>query len=209
MLTIFRSCSSSLLRFIPTSGLFERWHFDIVNMPTSKEGYKYLLTVICAFSRWPEAIPLKDQTAGSIAKALFTEIICRYGCPQHFFSDRAANFRSAIMKELSDTFGIHRLFTSSANPKANATVERLHSTIWQSLRFTSSKEQTNWVEQLPAILFAYRTSMSQHITFSPFFILFGKQPKQPLDLELNTPNLDEETNQETDDQSYAQKMAKI
>ena len=46
-------------------------------MPTTSKGNKYVVTLVDYFSKWPEAAPLKDKTAASVALFLF-ETFCRY-----------------------------------------------------------------------------------------------------------------------------------
>lgn len=49
---------------------------DIVTMPTSNKGNKYIITCMDYFSKWPEAVPSKDKSATSVAIFIF-ETICR------------------------------------------------------------------------------------------------------------------------------------
>ena len=61
---------------MPQRQKFECWQIDILG-PIQKspdEGYMYEYVLICieATTRWPEAIPLRTQSATEIAKALST-----------------------------------------------------------------------------------------------------------------------------------------
>src|SRR5438876_10021360 len=58
-------------------------------------------------TKYPECFATEDQTAGTVAKLLVKEIICRHGAPSQILTDRGANFMSELMKEVMRIFGIH------------------------------------------------------------------------------------------------------
>ena len=55
-------------------------------LPTTTKGNKYVVTLVEYFSKWPEAAPLQDKSAASVAQFLY-EVFCRYiinSCRCHF-----------------------------------------------------------------------------------------------------------------------------
>ncbi|KRX42988.1 Retrovirus-related Pol polyprotein from transposon [Trichinella murrelli] len=50
---------------------------------TEREN-KYILTVQDYFSKWPEAYPIPDMTASTVARTLVNEFICRYGARSRY-----------------------------------------------------------------------------------------------------------------------------
>lgn len=157
--------------------------YSLVIMPESREGYKYILVVIESLSRWVEFIPLKDQTATTVATALYREIITRYGSPRVLVSGRVQNFRSQIVEALSKLFGIKRVMTSSFNPTGNSAAERTNRSIWSLLRILS-KEEKDWPDYLPAVAMQLRGITNAHLGYSPFYLLFGLEMRFPTDLEM-------------------------
>ena len=138
------------------------------------------------FSRFPEAFPLRSQEATEIAEKLYTEIICRYGCPSSFFSDCGRNFLSNVVAELCNRMDIKHYKTSSYHPESNSTCDRCNRTLAQSLRSYIDDEQENWCDMLPGILMAYRKTMCIKSTgFPPFQMLFGQEMRSPLDVTLD------------------------
>ncbi len=113
---------------------FESVAVDLVGpFPRSKSGYKYLLTMICLASRYPEALPLKSITADEVVEGL-VELFCRHGVPRQLLSDQGKQFKSALFKQLCSKLKIHKLQSSPYHPQSNGTVERFHGTLIPMLR---------------------------------------------------------------------------
>ncbi|GBP97688.1 Protein NYNRIN [Eumeta japonica] len=91
------TCQSTETRYIglrsfSPSERFGHIHVDIVgSLPTTTDDYKYLLTIIDRCTGWPEAFPMKDISADSVAKVILEGWIARYGCPSKLTSDQENN----------------------------------------------------------------------------------------------------------------------
>ena len=102
---------------------FQRIAIDIVKLPPSA-GYCCALIAIDYATRWPEAFPLRNHTAPTVAKVLFHHIICRFGVPEIIHSDRGAEFQSELLAELYRLCGIKRTRTTAYHPQGDGLVER-------------------------------------------------------------------------------------
>ncbi len=80
---------------------------DILEVPVSYGNNRYLLVVQDYFTKWPEPIPLPDQTASRITNAL-VKLFATLGLPDILHSDQGRNFESMILRQTLEAFGISK-----------------------------------------------------------------------------------------------------
>ena len=167
---------------------WERLGIDITGPhPTSAKGNVYILTVIDHFTKWIELFPLRNQEATTVAKTLFERVICVHGCPIQILSDQGANFESNLFHELCRLMAIDKVRTSAYKPSTNGNVERWHGTMHSMLAKFVSDNQRDWDQKLPAVAFAYRTSVQEATQFTPYFLMYGREARIPADLIYGLP----------------------
>ena len=125
------------------------------------QDYQYLLTVVDRFSRWPTAVPIKDISASTVAKTILKDWISTFGTPQVITTDRGAQFQSSLFQEFSNLLGVKHIKTTAYHPQANGLVERFHRSLKTSL--AARTDSTNWVDELPLILLAWRNTVKEDI----------------------------------------------
>ena len=184
---VCQRCSKAKSRKVPLmerqvmSEPFEVLAFDLVGpFPPAKYGYRYVLTAICMGSKWPEAIPLKSETARAVASGMM-EIFARTGIPLQLLSDQGSQFLGSLVKHLCKDLGIDQLKTAPYHPECNGVVERMHGTLGPMLT-KASQLGLDWVEQLPFALFALRSAPNRDTGFSPYQLVYGHRVRTPLDI---------------------------
>ena len=85
---------------------FDHIHIDIVGPLPPSQGYTHLLTIVDRFTRWPEAIPLKETDTETCARALVLHWIARFGMPLDLTSDRGSQFTSKLWSIITKLLGI-------------------------------------------------------------------------------------------------------
>ena len=181
--------------FVVPDRRFAHIHADIVMMPESA-GYKYLLTMIDRFTRWPAAVPLKDITTETVINALAHGWISAHGIPQTITTDRGSQFTSEVWAQLLSTWGINHSTTTAYHPEANGMVERLHRRLKESLMALCGDERNEWYWKLPMTLLAIRTTLKPDINASPADLVYGEGLAVPGDLLPTCPNNEDNLQQE-------------
>ena len=160
---------------VPIGRPWQMVAIDILQVPLSNRNNRYLLVVQDYFTKWPEAIPIPDQTAERISKEM-VKLFCTYGIPDIVHSDQGQNFESTIFRQTLEAFGIKKSHTSAYHPEGDGMVERLNRSLLQLLR-TYAQRQDDWENNLPLVLYAYRSATHSSTGTSPFVLMYGRQPK--------------------------------
>ena len=156
---------------------FDHVHIDVVGLLPIINGYKYILTIIDRFSRWPEAFPMKDSTASVIADKFYSGWICRFGTPKIITTDQGSQFESATLNALFKLLSIQRNRTTAYHPASNGMIERWHRSLKASLMSIGKRQ--NWAELLPTALLGLRTCVKETLNASPAEFLYGKMLRLP------------------------------
>ena len=151
-------------------------------LPLSREGFRYLLVVICVFTRYPWAIPLCDMTADTVAQALMDNVFSLFGLPFVVHSDNQSELVGRALRDVFRSLGIRRTSTTTHNPNGNSPVERFIRYLNNSISLAIEK-YSEWPAALPAILFAYRCTPSS-FGYSPCYLMTGRDPTLPLEVTL-------------------------
>ena len=172
------------LGHLPADQPFSTLYIDIVGGQGSLSlgaSPKSILTMIDGLTGWAEAIPIENQRAATVARAIYGEWIARYGVPDRIHSDRGAQFESALFSELCEVFGIEKTRTTPYRPQANGKCERFNRTLVSMLRRAVQKRPYDWEPLLPAVLQAYRSTVSESTGLTPHRLAFGREMRLPVD----------------------------
>lgn len=149
-----RITRAPLISIPPIEEPFQRIAIDCVGpLPLTNNRNRYILVCIDYATRYPEAIPLKNQEAETVADALIS-MFSRVGVPKELLTDQGSNFMSDLIKQVCKLLKINKLCTTPYHPEANGLVENFNGVLKKMLKIYAQKEPSNWDKFIPYILFA-------------------------------------------------------
>jgi len=165
---------------------FHTWGLDVIGpfKPSSSCGHIFILAATDYFSKWAEAIPLKEVGAKQVADFIRTYLIYRYGVPYKIISDNALYFKNQVMIKLAEKYKFRHSFSSSYNPSSNGQAEAFNKVLCKILKKMVSKSRRDWHERLPEALWAYRTTVRTATGCTPYNLMFGSEAVLPLEMQL-------------------------
>ncbi|GBN20197.1 Transposon Ty3-G Gag-Pol polyprotein [Araneus ventricosus] len=161
-------------QFLPPDARFSHVHLDLIGPLPISGGFRYCLTMVDRFTRWPEAVPLLDAKAETVAIAFMFNWISRFGLPQ-VTCDQGGQFESGLFQMLTRMFSIQCVRTAAFHPSSNGMVERMHRPLKQALMCS---KQT-WFEALPLALLGLRTVLREDINATAAELTYGTNLRVP------------------------------
>lgn len=167
----------------------EAWQIvgmDVVPLPTSTDGYSNVLVMVDYFSKWLEAVPLRDTSSASIWDAFYSRIVCQFGIPRQVVSDNAANLNSEEIISRFNSLSIKKSHSTSYHQQTDGQAERTIQTLKNMLRAYVSQHPQDWTEFVDSLRAAYNQTPHSSTSFSPYRVLFGTDPRSFKDVLINT-----------------------
>ncbi|KAF1373333.1 hypothetical protein PFLUV_G00259440 [Perca fluviatilis] len=145
-----------------------------------------VLVITDHFTRMAQAFSCKDQTAKQVARVLWDRYFCVFGFPERIHSDQGANFESQLISELLRVSGIRKSHTTPYHPMGNGSVERFNRTLGGMIRALPPGEKADWPRRLQTLTFMYNCAAHETTGYPPFYLMFGRVPRLPVDVLFRT-----------------------
>ncbi|KAL2230940.1 UNVERIFIED_CONTAM: Gag-Pol polyprotein [Sesamum indicum] len=151
------------------------WGIDIVGpFPPTQAQKKFIIVAVEYFSKWVKAKAVAKISEKEVINFIWKNIICRFGIPRVLISDNGTQFQGRKITEWCKELKIAQHFTAVANPQANGQTEVTNRTILQHLK-TRLENKGSWVDELPGVLWAYRTTPRSASGETPFCLVYGTE----------------------------------
>lgn len=171
---------------------------DFTVLEPASNGRENVLVLTDVFSKYTQAIPTKDQRASTVADVLVKHWFQLFGPPDRIHSDQGRNFESNLIRQLCKVYKIRKSRTTPYHPQGNGQCERFNRTLHDLLRTLPPDQKRYWPQHLPQVTYAYNTTVHQSTGMTPYFIMFGREPRLPVDFLLGAELDETEEGQEED-----------
>ena len=174
------------LRPLACSGPGELLHVDFTSIeetvPLCKEPViRNVMVMQDHFSKYVVAYVVKDQMAHTAAETLRNGYFGLFGAPAYLVSDQGKAFTGPLISNLCELYGVQKLRTSPYHAQTNGQVERMNQTIIRMISKLEQDKKARWSEHLPEMLAAYSGTHLAVTGYSPYFLLFGRKSRMPVD----------------------------
>ena len=173
------------LRNIVATHPLELVHLNFLCLEPGKGQEENVLVIMDHFTRYAQAYVTRTQMAQMMAKTLWDKSIVHYGLPKKILTNQGCNFESQLVADLCELMGVQKIWTSPYHPQTNGQCERiqLHSDQY-AWDLAQGKEVMCGKITLEHWSMHINCSHNSAMGFSPYYLMFGRQPHLPIDVAL-------------------------
>ena len=155
-------------------------------LPQGKRQMKFLLVAIDYFTKWVEVEALATIIETKVQNFVWKNIICRFGIPRTIISDNGRQFYSQAFRSFCSNLGIRNKYSSPGHPQANGQTKLTNRTLLRLIKSRLVGAKGAWPEELPNVLWAYRTMMRTPTGETPFNLTYGTEAVIPVEVGLTS-----------------------
>ena len=149
--------------------------------PKAVGNKKYLLVGTDYFTKWVEAEPLANIRDVDVKRFVWKNIVTRFGVPHVLISDNGLQFDSKMFRRYCGELGITNRYSTPAYPQGNGQAEAVNKVIVSGLNKMLDDAKGKWVEELPHVLWTYKTTPRRSTRGTHFSMTYGTEAVIPLE----------------------------
>ncbi|KAL5579016.1 hypothetical protein UlMin_011458 [Ulmus minor] len=116
-----------------------------------------------------------------VKKFIWKNIICHFGIPKEIVTDNGSQFISFDFQDFCKEWGIQLSFSTPCYPQANGQAESTNKTVINIIKRRLEKAKGLWADELPGVLWAYRTTAKTSTGETPFSLAYGTEAVIPVE----------------------------
>ncbi|GJW52501.1 reverse transcriptase domain-containing protein [Tanacetum coccineum] len=147
---------------------------------------KFLIVAIDDFTKWIEAKVVSTITGNQVKKFVWDNVACHFGLPGEIVSDNGKQFSDNPFKDWCEKLNITQRFASVKHPQSNRLVERANRSWGDGIKARLGEGNKNWIEELPRVLWAHRTTIKSSHGDTPFSLTHGMEAVIPAEIGMPT-----------------------
>ncbi|KAK3013084.1 hypothetical protein RJ639_008975 [Escallonia herrerae] len=169
------------------SNPFAMWGVDLLRpFPMASGQRRFVIVAIDYFTKWTEAESLATITSAKCEDFFWKNVVCHFGVPRALVVDNGKQFDNNNFQTFCTNLSIDLRFTSAAHPQSNGQTENMNRSILQGLKKKLDDAKGAWVDELPKVLWAYRTTPHSVTGETPFFLCYGTEALLPVKIGVPT-----------------------
>ena len=171
----------------------ELMHLDFLTLggKTDDDKSVNVLIVTNHFTKYAQGYVTSKQTAVIVAKTLWENFMVHYGWPEKILTDQGKSFKNNLIQELCELAQVKKLRTHPYHPETNGQCECFNATLIGMMGTLPTHAKRNWQKWIATLTHAYNCTVSSVTAFSPYFLMFRRTPKIPLDVEMGVTLMDQ------------------
>jgi hypothetical protein len=166
---------------------FHSWDLSFVGQihPASSKGHRFVLVTMNYFTKWTEAVPLKNMTHREVIHFISEHIIHRFGIPQTLTTDQGLSFMSHQVCEFTKSLKIKLLSSSPYYAQANGQSKSSTKILIKLIKKKIKENPKRWHEVLSEALWAHRISKHSTTKVTHFELVYGQEAILPVEVNLD------------------------
>ena len=169
------------LKPLQASSPLELIHMDFLRIGGKDDKNANVLVITDHFTRYTQAYVTGNQQASTAAKVFMDKFVTNYGYPQKILTDQAKAFNGKLYTALCQEAKIRKMRTSLYRPQTNGQCERFNRTLMTMLGALPQENKVQWQDWVSTLVHMYNCTTTRVIGYSPYFLMFGREPRIPVD----------------------------
>ena len=143
-----------------------------------------VLVVTDHFTRYAQAYVTGNQQASTVARVFIDKFVTNYGWPVKILTDQAKDFNDLLFSALCHKAKIRKMRTSPYYSQTNGQTQRFNHTLMTMLGTLPTENKLDWQDWVSTLTHAYNCTATKVTGLSPYFLMFGREPRIPVDEEF-------------------------
>lgn len=149
------------------------------SLPQAPRQKDFILVATDYFSKRVKAKSYANIKDSDVATFVWKKIVTRFNLPQIIIANNGSQFISQKFKNFCSTWKFRVRCSILGHPQGNGQAKAMNKIIMNTLKKKLEESKEKWVEELSGVLWAYRTTVREPISFTPFSLVYGMDAMLP------------------------------
>ena len=150
----------------------------------------FIIVAVDYFTKWAKAEPLATITEQKVRNFVWCAIICRFEIPRSLVSNNGKQFDNPKFRDFCVKLRIKNYYSSPTHLQSNGQAKVTIRTLKVALKTKLEDLKGKWVEYLPEVLWAHRTTHKSATQETPFALAFGIEAVALVEVGLKSPRIE-------------------